>query len=81
MLLDMDIMNETKLIDDQVNVAENTVIDDLENEKLQVLNTNASTTTLNMQNFIGTAGYPENREEIHGGNEPAFECTCKYLHM
>lgn len=49
-------MEETdgpELIEETCKGTHDTVIDDLENVKMEVLNSNASTATLNMQNFGG----------------------------
>lgn len=51
------------------------VIDELENEKMEVLNANASTATLNMQNFV-SAEYQHRKDEIviTDSGDGTFEC-------
>lgn len=59
------------LMDESHKRTHDAVIEDLENEKMEVLNSNASTATLNMQNF-GSSDYEHRDEEISGTT--TFDC-------
>ena len=59
----MEDSNRHDLIDEASKGPDHAVIDDLENEKMEVLNSNASTATLNMQNF-GNVEYQHTHEAI-----------------
>lgn len=56
------------------NRVEDGVIEDLENEKLEILNANASTATLNMQNFGNSEFHHRDEIVITGsGGDGTFE--------